>query len=151
MSIFTQAGDFIHEHIIQPIEAFFTDKVEPVVNEVEPALENGLLQLEQVGEKYFEQFADGIGADALGKAVLLINAAANLTDLGDVVKFAETIGKELVADAEKLFKANSSDAVDAAKNVILNAARTALTAAVVAKSQIAAANPPADVGAATNV
>lgn len=139
MSIFTEAGDLIHDDIIQPVENFYENKILPIFEKVEPEVEAALLSVEQVGEKYFEQFAAGIGADALAKAVDLVNTAENVNSLGDVVQFATTIGNELVNDVEDAGKSDIQAAVTASKNIVLNAARTVLTAAVVASAQTASA------------
>lgn len=139
MSFFTVAGDLIHEDIIAPVENFYENSIEPIFEKDAPVVAQAALDIENVAEKYFEQFADGIGADAMAKGLELVNGVESLTSLGDVPAFALKIGAELLSDAEKLAVQDAQLAIDAAKNIILNAARTILTAAVVNNAQTAAA------------
>lgn len=140
---FTVAGDFINAHIVQPVENFYKNKVEPFFEGVATEAQPVLIQLEDVAAKYWSQFEQGIGQDAMNVAIEFLNNAENLTDLHDVVAFAEKISAELISEGEKLFVGEAKQAVADSQNIILNAARTALTAAVISKATTTVA-PPAE-------
>lgn len=123
-NIFTEVGDLINADIILPIENFFK-------NDVEPAGKAALVDLEHVGATFLSQFEKGLGADAFAAAMALVNGAASLTSLGGVIGLATTIGEQLLKAAEASAEAAAPAAIASAQNVILNAARTVYTAAVI--------------------
>lgn len=112
--ILQEAEQFLETNVVQPVEAFFT-------NTVEPAAQKAVIAVENVVETWAKQFESDFGKAALTEAVSAVNAFAT-GGFPAVPAIAASVTSAL--EAQGLSIAESD-----AQTVILNAARTALTAA----------------------
>lgn len=87
-----------------------------------PDAEKAALAIEKVGQTWLSQFETDFGKQALTLAISAVGSIASGTPFPTVVALAATVG-------EQLAQAAITTAEQDAETVVLNAARTALTAA----------------------
>ena len=110
------------------VSSFFTSTVEPTAEVV-------ISDIEAVIATWAKQFESDFGKVALSAAVTVVNGFA-VGGFGTVVQVAETVGNALLAQGLSIAESD-------AQTVILNAARTALTAAQASPNAIIAPSSPA--------